>query len=149
MGAKRAPAIERFERHYIPEPNTGCWLWFGAQTCGYGSFRIDGKAHLAHRFSYQSFVGEIPEGLELDHLCRVRCCVNPEHLEPVTRMENLRRSPIFDGNKTHCPHGHAYNEENTIWFDGNCRMCRTCRNIRNFNYRQAKRNARTDFACTG
>ena len=96
----------------------------------------------AHRFAYEMLVGPIPEGLDLDHLCRVRHCVNPNHLEPVTRSENLRRGirprlpqndRIGDKNraKTHCPKGHPYDEANTLmhyWKRENSmrRLCRTC-----------------------
>lgn len=74
----------------------GCWLWTGAENGkGYGSFRVGGITVLTHRFSYMAFVGPIPEGLELDHLCRKRRCFNPECLEPVTHKENIRRSPIM------------------------------------------------------
>lgn len=73
----------------------GCWEWRGQKTLtGYGSFPLErGRGIMAHRFAYQQLVGEIPEGLELDHLCRNRGCVNPDHLEPVTHLENMRRSP--------------------------------------------------------
>lgn len=78
-----------------PEPNTGCWLWSGAiLRSGYGSITIDNRTRMAHRHVYEMVVGKIPSGLCIDHLCRVRSCVNPDHLEPVTTAENLRRSPL-------------------------------------------------------
>lgn len=81
-------AEEAFQAHIHHEPNSGCWLWAGADNGGgYGKFR--GK--YAHRVSYEMRNGAIPEGLHLDHLCRVPCCVNPDHLEPVTNQENARR----------------------------------------------------------
>lgn len=80
--------IEAFASHIHFEPNSGCWLWAGADNgVGYGKFR--GK--YAHRISYEMNRGPIPNGMHLDHLCRVRCCVNPSHLEPVTNAENARR----------------------------------------------------------
>jgi transposase len=94
---------EQFEDKYCPEPNTGCWLWFGATRNGYGAFLIRGHRSQipAHRWAYEHFVGPIPEGLTLDHYrlnpgprnapCSL-VCVNPEHLEPVTRSENSRRN---------------------------------------------------------
>lgn len=82
----------RFDSLISPEPNTGCWLWLGTLSDnGYGIY-----AHRrAHRIAFEQMKGGIPPGLDLDHLCRVRCCVNPEHLEPVTRKENCRRSPLI------------------------------------------------------
>lgn len=71
---------------------SGCQIWQGAPGLnGYGRLSIDGRLTLAHRASYEAFVGPIPSGLTIDHLCRVRMCINPEHLEPVTRAENTRR----------------------------------------------------------
>lgn len=91
----KVPLAVRLERHFIPEPNSGCWLWVGSVTGpGYGQISNPdrrGKPLLAHRVSYELHVGPIPEGFDLDHLCRVRCCINPRHLDPVTRRENLRR----------------------------------------------------------
>ena len=87
--------IERFSRHYRVEPGTGCWLWTsGLWGGGYGAFFLRGKKVQAHRFSYEHHVGPIPEGLDVDHLCRVRHCVNPKHLEPVTRKVNINRGLV-------------------------------------------------------
>ena len=105
-----------------------CWLWTAKTTFGYGYFQINYKYHRAHRVAYQILVGEIPEGLVLDHLCRVRNCVNPEHLEPVTRHENNRRG-IHPPLKTHCKYGHEFTPENTRtyypngWLSRQCRIC--------------------------
>lgn len=86
---------ERFMR-YVAVSDDGCWLWSGQLTNGarggYGRFVFKHRRTVAHRVSYELFVGAVPEGLELDHLCRVRRCVNPAHLEPVTRAENSRRA---------------------------------------------------------
>lgn len=105
-----------------------CWEWARVSSPdGYGRFRFRGAQWLAHRASYALHVGPIPEGLDLDHLCRNRRCVNPSHLEPVTRSENLHRSPLMDRNskKTHCPAGHEYTQENTRR-SGPRRHCRAC-----------------------
>src|ERR1019366_4519713 len=83
--------LERFLKFVLPEPNTGCWLWTGGlNRGGYGQFMTP-PCTVAHRVAYELFVGPIPEGLQLDHLCRVRSCVNPQHLEPVSQQENIRR----------------------------------------------------------
>jgi len=111
---------------------TGCWLWVGAllRSGGYGAVRWNGGAARAHRVAYEELVGRIPEELELDHLCRVRCCVNPEHLEPVTHAVNLLRGVgtaiQIKRNKTHCPRGHEYNADNTYNAPHGGRNCRTC-----------------------
>ena len=110
-----------------------CWLWIASCTNnGYGQFRTRrGKVvtYLAHRFAYEMLAGPIPSGLTLDHLCRVRQCVNPSHLEPVTNRENLMRGIRTGGgvNKTHCLRGHPFDEINTYRKNGR-RHCRTCRN---------------------
>ena len=113
-----------------------CWLWQGsiAKNRGYGTFR---KAHLvsvkAHRFAYEFCVGPIPEGLQIDHLCRVRNCVNPDHLEAVSPRENMRRgvSPAANhARKTHCIRGHEFTPENTRLYSrkrGLERVCRACK----------------------
>lgn len=81
-------ATAAFESRVHYEPNSGCWLWAGADNGdGYGKFR----GEYAHRLSYKRHKGPIPDGMHLDHLCRVPCCVNPDHLEPVTNKENARR----------------------------------------------------------
>jgi hypothetical protein len=104
-----------------------CVKWAGAlNSSGYGVTRRAGRLVLAHRAAYEEQHGPIPDGLELDHLCRVRSCVNPEHLEPVTHAENMRRSARLI---THCPHGHFYDEANTS-YNGTARRCRTCKNER-------------------
>jgi hypothetical protein len=101
-----------------------CWLWIGCKTHnGYGQMRRNNKGILVHRYSYIMTKGDIPEGLVIDHLCRVRNCVNPDHLEAVTNAENLRRG--IPGNKTHCLKGHEYNENNTAFYSG-YKYCKTC-----------------------
>lgn len=108
----------------------GHWLWQAAidKPSGYGIITIDGVVKKAHRVSYEEFVGPIPEGLHIDHVCRVRACVNPLHLEPVTCLENVRRGQ-GNGSQTHCKHGHLFDEANTYVYQGR-RVCRTCRRIR-------------------
>lgn len=123
-----------------------CWLWAGlVSSSGYGIYlvKIDGKwrQRKAHRLLYELERGEIPEGLVIDHLCRVRQCVNPEHLEPVTIGENLMRGEGLQARnrrKTHCVNGHGYTPENTIFrkHENNGRRCRTCNNITVKKYRK-------------
>jgi len=118
-----------------------CWLWTGARfSNGYGSFWLLGKSVGAHRVAYELWRGPIPEGLHLDHLCRVRHCVNPDHLEPVTVRENLSRSPVHQMNYTHCVHGHPLSGDNLYLWNGR-RKCRECNRRRSRLFQQAKRNA--------
>lgn len=125
---------DRFWGKVIPEPNSGCWLWLGATSQGYGVFGLGNGVNVrAHCFSYEVERGPIPNGLDLDHLCRIRCCVNPDHLEPVTRAVNVARglAPSLINNfwrsKTHCPKGHAYTGENLAVRRNGARYCRECR----------------------
>ena|ERR1017187_9891063 len=103
-----------------------CWIWpFAASKAGYGQKRIGGKATYTHRVAYETLVGPIPDGLVIDHLCRVTRCYNPSHLQPVTRQENARRGK-WGALTTHCPQGHPYDEENTYVDPDGARRCRTC-----------------------
>lgn len=104
-------AESRFLADVYPEALTGCWLWGGRLTSdGYGRFFVAKKLRGAHRVAYQLYVGPIPDGLVIDHKCRNRCCVNPDHLEPVTNEENMRRG--HHATKTHCSKGHRLDEDN-------------------------------------
>ncbi len=144
MAKRYATPLDHLMEYVSPCPNTGCWLWTGrinhlgyAQLSMYDrdAYRQRGRASVsvaAHRFAYELLVGPIPEGLEIDHLCRVRCCVNPLHLEPVSHGENIRRgiAGIVNGAreraKTHCPHGHEYTPDNTYITPRGSRRCLTC-----------------------
>lgn len=113
------------------EDEAGCWIWIGPRyRNGYGRFYLGQKDVYAHRVMYMIFVGEIAEGLHIDHLCRVRECCNPDHLEPVTCRENLMRSPIapaaINASKTHCKRGHSLSGNNLSADPDGRRHCRTC-----------------------
>jgi hypothetical protein len=120
-----------------------CWLWTGAGSGGYGRFWYEGRVQPAHRVSYEWQVGPIPDGLYIDHLCRTPACVNPEHLEPVTQKANVDRGIANDWQraKTECPQGHAYNADNTKWYEGR-RYCRACARAYSLNYVRRKREER-------
>jgi predicted DNA-binding protein (UPF0251 family) len=113
------PAAARFEAHVFTEPNTGCWLWGGAlNEKGYGR---SGRGELAHKAAVCLDGREIADGMEVDHLCRARACVNPAHLEVVTHAENIRRKPAAPPT---CPHGHA------MTLVAGKRKCRACERLR-------------------
>lgn len=140
--------MERFWNKVDKNGPGGCWLWTASlDGRGYGQFaldRIEGKKRnvRAHRFSYEQIVGPVPQGFELDHLCRVRHCVRPDHLDAVPHIVNVHRgagtgAALWDGSppagalanaaKTHCPQGHPYSIENTYLSNGGrFRKCRTC-----------------------
>lgn len=125
MRGRPQPAMERFEEKV--EFTDTCWLWRGrTNEAGYGTFNPapDVKSY-AHRWLYAEVVEPIPAGLELDHLCFARSCVNPDHLEPVTRRVNVARNAW--ARATHCKWGHPFDEANTYYRrDNGTRQCRTC-----------------------
>lgn len=107
----------------------GCWEWKGyIDNKGYGQSSLKGRDR-THRIFYRHFKGALPSGTEIDHLCRVRHCVNPEHLEAVPHRINQRRGDSWVGKnarKTHCPRGHEYTKTNTYINPNGARVCRTC-----------------------
>lgn len=150
-------ALPDATRDRIVVDRRGCWRWTGTRNGdGYGSLSIDGKSHCTHRWVFERLVGAIPEGHDIDHLCRVRDCVNPDHLEPVTRRENLHRSPFFAGggwkrigamgaqttnallNKPgECRKGHEKVPENGYIRPDGTWQCRICHRARKRTYRAA------------
>ena len=122
------PLMDRLLSRVEKVTEGGCWIWMGTTTgwSGYGQVSERGRMLLAHRVAYESLVGPIPAGLEVDHLCRVRLCVNPAHLQPVTKAENDRRR--MDA-QTHCKAGHPRTGPNvriSVKGGHEQRVCRTC-----------------------
>lgn len=146
MSARR-PQVDRFAEK-IALTESGCIEWIGATNgVGYGMFFIDWAGgrnlrQLAHRWSYEYHVGDIPHGLVIDHLCRNTMCCNPEHLEPVTQRENTHRGysvSAIHAAKSECIHGHELSGSNLILrANGKWRDCRECKRQKDRNYRQRK-----------
>ena len=162
--------VRRYIRERISVQDCGhasaCWLWTRCRRDGYGRLDLAGRAHQAHRISYEAFVGTIPAGLEIDHLCCVTNCVNPDHLEPVTGQENLRRravrrglnfgkrrlppkaktgaTPVRPGKgpRTHCKNGHEYSSDNTVIGKRGTRRCVTCHKAELARYARRRREIR-------
>lgn len=139
--------LEAFERKFIPVPESGCWLWTGCTAkAGYGRFNDGNGTRNAHAIAFEHWKGfRAPRGFHTDHLCRVRCCVNPDHLEVVTPKTNLLRGASFSAihsQRTHCPKGHPYDENNCIMESDRGykhRRCRICKNARQFAYNRRTR----------
>lgn len=112
-------SVEQRFTEKVRVEESGCHQWLASLASpGYGKFSVDGRYHLAHRYAYEIANGPIPKGLTIDHLCRNRGCVNPEHMEPVTIGENVLRSPLFIGHvkraRTHCPRGHEAHQRASV-----------------------------------
>lgn len=119
--------LRRFWSKVVQTDN--CWIWIASvNKLGYGTFNYNHKTILAHRFAWQLVNSYIPEGMELDHLCRNPPCVRPDHLEPVTHKENCGRgnAGLYQSIKTHCPQGHEYSLQNTRILSNGGRSCKTC-----------------------
>lgn len=138
---------DRFRAKYVLRdseifPNDPCWHWIGAKGRGYGVISRNGKSGVAHRIWYELKVAKVPEGLELDHVCKNSFCVNPAHLEPVTHSENCKRGRHAEVCKargaavTHCPQGHEYAGDNLYVKPNGRRECKTCVRASGARYRE-------------
>ena len=120
--------LERRFDQYV-DATGDCWLWLGAlDRDGYGQVSVSSRTRRAHRWVWTVLVGEIPKGLVIDHLCRVKSCVNPDHMEPVTRAENVMRGygpPAKHARQSHCNRGHPLSGDNLYQARGR-RYCRAC-----------------------
>lgn len=132
---RRMPLADRIWRHVEPEPMSGCWLWTAARwPNGYGQITMPNhQKRNAHRVSYEANISPVSPTLEVHHKCGTRACVNPEHLVPVTRVENVYASATttaINAAKTVCPSGHPYDDANTLFSigrrGGTERRCRAC-----------------------
>lgn len=136
-GGPRLP-LDFWERVQVDRQST-CWLWVGSRNVhGYGQLTWAGRTYGAHRVAYMQLIGPIPAGLELDHLCRVRACCRPSHLEPVTGAENRRRSPLTPAGRSSCTAGHPWTDSSTVWRSKG-RDCRICHRERGRRGELAKR----------
>jgi len=134
---------ERFWQYVDRTGPGGCWLWTGGQSHGYGNFMIrregGGYAQVqAHRFAYRQLVGPVPAGLVLDHLCRNKRCVRPQHLQPVTQQVNVQRGAAAAWSPA-CRRGHVFSPENTYINPAGYRVCKTCRQATGARYRARRK----------
>jgi hypothetical protein len=146
-GRPPTPVRERLLARVQIDERTGCWLWTGVlHSTGYGQIGVPRGAGLpymtrfVHRIAYETFVGQIPKGLTVDHLCSVRRCLNPEHLEPVTQAENNRRSARLQKNV--CANGHPYDGVDSRGY----RRCTICNRAKVRKWRRANRAHRAAYA---
>lgn len=146
MGVFGVDVQERFERNYIPEPMSGCWLWLGKpmKTSGHGRFTYQSKTDYAHRVSYEMYKVPLHSGEVVRHTCDIAYCVNPEHLITGTLSDNIHdmwsRGRAFRQNQTHCKSGHEFSPENTTTSSTRgSRICITCKRKAGREYMQRKR----------
>jgi hypothetical protein len=130
--------LDAYPNYVIPEPNSGCWLCtYAIGNKGYARLPMNGRLATAHRVSYELSFGPILPGLEIDHLCRNKACVNPSHLEAVTPSENIRRAVLSREKERggRCSKGHLLDEANLLVLPTGARRCRECATIRTRRYR--------------
>ena len=143
IGVYERPSLEERFWRKVKKTET-CWLWGGSvnKVTGYGQIQINGRPELVHIISYRLTGKIIPEGMELDHLCRNRTCVNPIHLEPVMHRDNVLRGNnacATNAKVTHCPQGHPYDLFNTYHRPDGGRDCKVCGLERTRNYNTHRR----------
>lgn len=142
--------LVRFSGSYSEDSATGCWVWHGSKTeDGYGRFYAHHIRRKAHIWAYEHYVGLVTKGKELDHLCRNRLCVRPDHLEPVTHRENVLRgngpAALVARNiairlaRTHCKQGHLIDKENSYITPIGYKECRVCRRVADAKYRASRK----------
>ena len=142
MGMKPLPLDLRVRRSVAVDPETGCWLWqLHVDRDGYGVIKVKGMPRAAHRISFEAFKGAIPDGMQVDHVCRNRSCVNPEHLRAVDSRTNTfapgsEATAAVNSAKVRCPRGHEY-----AWYQGR-RVCRPCRAEASARWRARQKAAR-------
>lgn len=142
---KNPKLFTRFASTADIRDSESCWRWLGTLQRGYGKCYNGKFNENAHRVSYKLFVGEIPESYDVDHLCRNPSCVNPFHLEAVTKEENHKRAVAARKPKTCCHLGHEFTEENTLFRSNGNRECRKCKHIRHVRYQQKIKSLSADF----
>ena len=142
---RHLPEEVHIERFWAKVDKSGdCWIWQGSKTNGYGVCSFMGRHTRAHRVSYELLVGPIPEGLHMDHLCCVRDCVNPDHLEPVTQAENNRRMLHWNTKKDACPRGHEYDGVAYRGDGSPFRFCKECARETKRRYKARKKAERLE-----
>lgn len=135
--------LTRFHSKYIPVTESGCWIWTDHLCRGdYAQFYINGALQMSHRVSYEIHIGPIPRNMEIDHICRVRCCVNPEHLRPLPHKDNVLCGSGLTAKhalKTHCINGHPFSGDNLQFKPNrNERVCRQCNKDRALAWRRSR-----------
>lgn len=135
MGREKVDLDHKIQSLIEVDIATGCWIWRGSflQKSGYGRIKVKGRDYVAHRFIYERYVEPVPKELQLDHLCRVRLCVNPQHLEPVTPYENQLRGSTFTkkfSESLTCSRGHEKIPENIFLRKDGRYRCKLCKRLK-------------------